>query len=188
MHRVARLIKPTCQPVQQQKTLLIPPLFFLLFSEYSVPLWFVKNRLTHTLVSIALTALCLMTLTACGTSTPPLSLAPTKQLVEKAIALQISQTQQKLTQQLQAASPNIEISQVKLKQLEPLFLDDLPTYHVWGTYNLTLKLPQQKLTQSNNSFDVYLQRQPQGKTWRLALPEDIGNGTQTRWHTYRIPS
>jgi hypothetical protein len=135
---------------------------------------------------MALTALCLMILTACGTSTPPLSLAPTKQLVEKAIALQISQTQHKLTQQLQAASPNIEISQVKLKQLEPLFLDDLPTYHIWGTYNLTLKLPQQKLTQPNSSFDVYLQRQPEGKTWRLALPTDIGNSTQPHWHTYQI--
>ncbi len=186
MPRIARLLKPTYQPVWQQKTQLIPPLFFLLFSEFSVPLWFVKTRLTHTLVSIALTALCLMTLTACGTSTPPLSLAPTKPLVEKAIALQIRQTQQQLTQRLQAAPPKIEISQVKLKQLQPLFLDNLPSYHVWGTYNLTLKLPQQTLRQQNNAFDVYLQRQPEGKTWRLALPEDIGNTTQPHWRTYQI--
>lgn len=144
------------------------------------------HRAARRIASVVLIVICLIALTACGASTPPLSLAPNKQLVEKAIALEVSQTQQQLTQRLHSIPPNVEISQVKLKQLEPLFIDNLATYHIWGTYTLTLKLPQQQLTQPNNSFDVYLQRQKEGKTWRLALPEGKSKGTQTSWRTYLI--
>ena len=134
-----------------------------------------RHRAAKLIVSIVLIA-CLLTLTACVTSTPPLSLAPNKQLVEKAIALQISQTQQRLTQRLQSVPPNVEITQLTLKHLEPLFLDNLATYHVWGTYSFKIKLPSQQIAQQQRPFDVYLQRQPQGKTWRLVVPQRIDNG------------
>ena len=100
--------------------------------------------------------------------------------------LQVSQRQQQLTQTLHTLPPQVEISQVKLKQLEPVFINDLATYHVWGTYTLTLQLPDQKLTQPYNSFDVYLQRQKEGKTWRLVLPDPINKGTPANWRTYLI--
>ncbi|MBW4647290.1 MAG: hypothetical protein KME06_01115 [Kastovskya adunca ATA6-11-RM4] len=125
-------------------------------------------------------------LTACGTSTPPLGLAPSKQLVQKAIALQLSQTQQRLTQQLQASPPKFEVPQVKLKQLEAIFVEDLPTYHVRGTYNLKFNLPAQQVTQENNTFDIYLQRQKEGKTWRLLRPEVTGKNTAQVWRSYLI--
>ncbi len=142
-------------------------------------------RAARLMVSVVLTAL-LITLTACGTSTPPLSVAPGKQLVQKAIAFQVRQTQQQLTQQLQSLAPKFEITQVRLKQLEPLFVDDLPTYHIQGTYNLKFKLSQQQVTQEN-PFDVYLQRQQEGKTWRLAIPSSPNPNTNRSWHTYLIP-
>ena len=138
------------------------------------------------MVSAILIAVFMMAMTACGTSTPSLGFAPSKQLVRKAIALQVSQTQQQLTRQLQASPPKFEIAQVNLKQLEPLFIDDLPTYRVSGTYNLKIQLPQQQVTQRKNFFDVYLQRQKQGQTWRLLVPQSIGNNSQTSWHTYLI--
>jgi hypothetical protein len=138
------------------------------------------------MVSLVLTAIFLIGLSACGTSTPSLGLAPSKQLVQKAIALQVSQTQQRLTQQLQSSPPKFEITQVRLKQLEPLFIGDLPTYHFRGTYNLKFDLPQQQLTQEKNAFDVYLQRQKEGKTWRLLLPQDVDKGAQASWRTYLI--
>jgi len=138
------------------------------------------------MVTVVLTAIFMLTLTACGTSTPTLGWAPSKQLVQKAIALQVSQTQHQLTQQLQSTPPKFEITQVVLKQLEPLFIDDLPAYHVRGTYNLKIELPQQQVTQQKNLFDVYLQRQKEGKTWRLALPQDIGKGASGGWRTYLI--
>ena len=128
----------------------------------------------------------MMALTACGTSTPSLGFAPSKQLVRKAIALQVSQTQQQLTRQLQASPPKFDIAQVNLKQLEPLFIDDLPTYRVSGTYNLKIQLPQQQVTQRKNFFNVYLQRQKQGQTWRLLVPQSLGNNSPTNWRTYLI--
>ena len=142
-------------------------------------------RALKLIISVILTA-CLLTLTACGTSTPPLSLVPNKQLVQKAIALQVSQTHQRLTQRLHSSPPKLEVTQVKLKQLEPLFLDNLATYHIWGTYNLKIKLPSQQVTQQQRPFDVYLQRQPQGKTWRIVVPESIENGYPVTWRTYLI--
>jgi hypothetical protein len=138
------------------------------------------------MVCVVLAAIFTIALTGCGTNTPSLGFAPSKQLVQKAIALQVSQTQQQLTQQLQSLPPKFEVTQVTLKQLEPLFVDNLPTYHFLGTYNLKIELPQQRVTQNNNSFDVYLQRQKEGKTWRLAVPKSIGKGTPTSWHTYLI--
>jgi hypothetical protein len=144
------------------------------------------HRAARLIASIALTAICLVVLTACGTGTPPLSLTPNKQVVEKAIALQVKQNQERLTQRLQSSPPNVEITQVTLKQLEPLFLDNLATYHIWGTYDLKIKLPSQQVTQQQRPFDVYLQRQPQGRTWRLVIPEGISNGSPVSWRTYLI--
>lgn len=134
------------------------------------------------IVSIVLIAL----LTACGNNAPTLGFAPNKQLVEKAIALQLSQTQQQLTQQLQSSAPKFEITQVKLKQLQPLFINNLPTYHFRGTYSLKFKLGKQQVTQQNNLFDVYLQRQNEGKTWRLAIPKHIRQGKSITWQSYLI--
>lgn len=138
------------------------------------------------MVSVVLAAIFLLPLTACGTSTPSLGLAPGKPLVQKAIALQVSQTQQHLTQQLQSSLLKFEITNVTLKQLEPLFIEGLPTYHVRGTYNLKMKLPQHQATQQQNPFDVYLQRQQEGKTWRLAIPQVTSNNTNPTWQTYLI--
>lgn len=144
------------------------------------------HRAVRLVRSVVITAIFLVALTACGSSTPPLGLAPNKQLVQKAIALQVSQTQQRLTQRLQSAPPKLEITQLTLKQLEPLFLDNLATFHIWGTYSLKIKLPSQQLTHQQRPFDVYLQRQPEGKTWRLLIPESISKGYPVSWHTYRI--
>ena len=144
------------------------------------------NRVPRLIVNLILIAIFTIALTACSPNTPSLGLAPSKPLVEKAIALQVRQTQQQLTQQLQSFPPKFDITQVRLKQLQPLFLGGLPTYRVRGYYNLTFKLQNQPVTQTKNNFDVFLQRQKEGKTWRLLIPEDISNTLPTRWRTYRI--
>jgi len=141
-------------------------------------------RITQLLISIILTIFWM--LSSCGTNTPTLGLAPTKQLVQKAIAFQVSQTQQQLTQQLQSPSSQFDITQVKLKQIEPFFIENLATYRVLGTYSLTIELPKQRVTQQKNLFDIYLQRQQEGKTWRLAVPQAIEHGKPSSWRTYLI--
>lgn len=142
-------------------------------------------RAIQLFISVILTAY-LLTLTACGTNTPPLSLVPNQSLVQKAIALQVSQSYQQLAQRLHSTPPTLKVTQVKLKQLEPLFLDSLATYHIWGTYTLNVKLPSQHITQQQRPFDVYLQRQTEGKTWRLVIPERMERGYPVSWDTYLI--
>lgn len=145
------------------------------------------NRAARWIFRVILIVIFTSTLTACGTSKPSLGLAPSKQLVQKAIALQVSQTQKQLTQQLQSSASNFEVTRVAMKQLEPLFLGGLPAYHILGNYSLKLQLPEQQATQQNNSFDVYLQRQKQGKTWRLVVPEGNDKNSKSTWRSYLIP-
>lgn len=143
-------------------------------------------RAARLIIRVVLVAMFIGLLTACGTNTPSLGQAPGKGLVRKAIALQVQQTQQNLTEQLRSVPANYEIVRVKLQQLEPIFLGGLPTYHFRGTYSLRFGLKEQQVTQEKNPFDVYLQRQPEGKTWRLVIPDR--KDSQTTWRTYLISS
>jgi hypothetical protein len=111
----------------------------------------------------------LMLLTACNGSVSPLS----SQLVERAIALQLS-------------PPKFDITHLEITQTEPLVIESLPSYHVQGTYELNLKLSQRR-TQQDNRFDLYIQPQKEGKTWRLALPQFTPNHPEVTWLTYLIP-
>ena len=106
------------------------------------------------------------------------SIEPNREIVENAIALQT----QLLQQQLQQISKPV-ISHVNITQTTTLSIDKLTGYRINGTYDL--KLPKQRLSQQKNPFDIYLQRQKEGKTWRLALPKVAKNGVFT-WLTYAI--
>ncbi|KJH70006.1 hypothetical protein [Aliterella atlantica] len=117
-------------------------------------------------------------LTACS----GVGVEPNRELVQKAIALQMQQTQQQLQQQVR----DLDIKHIKIAQKQPISIQDLPGYRVQGTYDLKIKLPKQQLTQPKNPFEVYLQRQKEGKTWRLALPQFSPNGVSS-WFTYLIP-
>ena len=138
------------------------------------------------MVRLVLTAILLGLLTACST----VGLEPSSQLVQRALALEFSQTQQQLSQQLypsgRSQSPNFEINRVVITQQEPLVIQNLSAYHVKGTYDLTLNLPQRRVNQQQNPFEVYLQRQKEGKTWRLALPQSTDKDANPVWRTYLI--
>ncbi|HEY9694581.1 MAG TPA: hypothetical protein V6D15_20465 [Oculatellaceae cyanobacterium] len=122
-------------------------------------------------------------LTACGLSEQ----VPRIQLVEKALALQLHLTQNQFTQQLHSSPLRFEITQLQITDTQPLRIQNLPSYHIQGTYNLIAKLPHQKITQQNNLFEVYLQRQKEGKTWRLARPQANMKDDSLIWLTYLIP-
>ena len=127
---------------------------------------------------LVLSMILLGLLTACGTS----RLEPNSQLVQRAIALKFEQTQQQ-----DVDFKGFEVNRVAITQQEPLVIQDLPAYYVRGTYNLTVKLPKRQVSQQQNPFEVYLQRQKEGKTWRLALPQSTGKDIASDWLTYSIP-
>lgn len=132
------------------------------------------------MVRLILTAIMLVLLTACG-----MGIEPSSKIVQRAIALQLEQTQQQLSQQLDLKVNSFEINRVTISQQQPLKIQDLPAYHIQGNYNVTLKLPRRRVTQQN-PFDIYLQRQKEGKTWRLAIPQSSGKQTSPNWRTYLI--
>ncbi|BAY30780.1 hypothetical protein NIES2107_26280 [Nostoc carneum NIES-2107] len=133
------------------------------------------------MLRLVLTAL-LVLLTACGT----IGLLPTNQLVQKAIALQLEQTQQQLTQKLDLDLKGFDIEKLAISEQKPLTIENLPAFRVRGTYDLIIKLPKRRLTQLQQPFEVYLQIQREGKTWRLLLPERVNKDTQPIWHSYLI--
>jgi hypothetical protein len=124
-------------------------------------------------------------LTACSTPTPPLEFAPDGEIIQKAIAFELNQTQQRLSEQLNASRPELEISQITVKKIEPVVVSNLAAYHLKGTYTLTLTLPRQQVRRSNNRFDLYLQRQIEGKTWRL-LQREVSSAKKEQWSSYLI--
>ncbi|PSB26397.1 hypothetical protein C7B82_19850 [Stenomitos frigidus ULC18] len=123
-------------------------------------------------------------LTACGL---PLG-GPSRHLVERAIELQLQQTQAALNQQLRLGvqPTDLTIKRVLIAEQTPITIEDLNAFRVRGTYNITTKLPTRQITEQQNPFQVYLQRQKEGKTWRLARLQVDENGEPT-WVTQRLP-
>ncbi len=119
-------------------------------------------------------------------------------IVKQAIALQLHLVQDQFNSSLQIAdSPRWEIKRIKVTQSvlcpvgKPL-LDDscpvrgtLPTFHIQGTYAVDIKLSRRKIQQQHSAFEVYLQRQIEGETWRLLHPQVTAAGT-TEWLSYQL--
>ncbi len=130
--------------------------------------------------------LCWLSLVACRSNVPPLEFAPDGAIVQQAIAFELDQTQTALSRNLNASPPDFKVSQINVKNIEAIVVNRLPTYHLTGTYHLKLMLPRQTVKQANNPFEVYLQRQQEGESWRL-LRRDIDPRTQKpHWTTYLI--
>ncbi|BAY18591.1 hypothetical protein NIES21_44390 [Anabaenopsis circularis NIES-21] len=134
------------------------------------------------MVRLFVTMILLVLLTACGT----VGLLPTSELVRKAIALGLEQTQQELSQKLDLDFQGLEIQQLKIAEEKPLTIQNLPAFRVKGKYDLIIKLPQRQLTQLQQPFELYLQIQQEGKTWRLLLPDKTSKDSQRVWRSYLI--
>lgn len=103
----------------------------------------------------------------CTSLKPPLELAPHRDIISKALSKQLSQTHLYLSSSLKSSSPPLEIREINVSQIEPYFLENLPTYHLKGTYQLNLQFSKKQVPQPLKKFDLYLQRQKEGKTWHL---------------------
>ncbi|MCM0590322.1 MAG: hypothetical protein ACSI46_25745 [Gloeotrichia echinulata DVL01] len=134
------------------------------------------------MIRLISTVILLLLLTACGT----IGLLPTSELVQKAIAVQLEQTQKQLNQKLDLDFGSFEIKKLTIIQEKPLTIQNLPAFRVQGNYDLIVKLPKRQLTQPQQPFDIYLQIQREGKTWRLLLPDRDNKDTQPTWRSYLI--
>lgn len=119
---------------------------------------------------LAAIALLVLVLNGCSGHNPKLSV----QLVQKALTLKLQTTQQQLGQQFYRNSSEfaeVSVRKVLINKQTLLAISGLPTYRVEGTYDVTLRLPQGKIARSDNPFKLYLQKQQEGKTWRLVYPQ-----------------
>jgi hypothetical protein len=109
-------------------------------------------------------------------------------LVEQAIALELGQVQQDLSQQLRldVQPGQIQIHQVRISVEQPIRIQQLPAYRITGTYDYRFKSATRQTTQRQIPFQVYLQRQQEGKTWRMArlITGDEGEAV---WVTQQLP-
>ena len=133
------------------------------------------------MVKLVLTMILLVLLTACSFGTP----SPNKNLVKKAIAFSLQETQQQLSQKLNLDFRELEINHLSIKQRKLMTVEHLPAFRMQGIYDLNLKLPKRSIEQPQKTFDIYLQLQREGKTWRLLLPPGSNEDTSI-WHSYLV--
>jgi hypothetical protein len=129
----------------------------------------VQNRGLRRGLRIIWMALLIGLLTACSGNGP----GPSSQIVQQAIVMEIETLQRTLMQQLNLDMPatfKIQVRHVQIQDQDSLSIETLPSIHLRGTYDVTIKLPTQTIEQHTNPFDLYLQRQIEGKSWRLAHP------------------
>ncbi|MDJ0701856.1 MAG: hypothetical protein QNJ46_01130 [Leptolyngbyaceae cyanobacterium MO_188.B28] len=139
------------------------------------------------MLRIALGILLAICLSACGL----VGGGPPKAVVESAIALQFSQTQQEISQLLTPKGnrkSTFTVSQVKVNRQTPMAIQNAPAYRVEGTFHLKLNLRTRRVSDQTTPFEVYLQPQPDGQTWRLARPLANQKDDESGWTTYPIES
>ncbi len=141
------------------------------------------SKIVKEIVQLIAIAWLFSLLSACNVTFSISGLEPNQELVKQAIALQLSQTQQQLSHYLELSQPQQwQIDQVVITLLEPLQIQHLSSFHVQGTYDLKLQLSGDEQVRRQNFFEIYLQRQSEGKTWRLARFQNHN------WITYLINS
>jgi hypothetical protein len=112
---------------------------------------------------------------------------PTRQLVRQALVMQVSQTQAELTRQLHLVrSPDWEITRISIREETPMRIQNLSSFLVRGTYELRIDLPAKGVVRRQYPFELYLQRQKENKTWRLARPLEQNRQGDSSWATYLI--
>lgn len=120
----------------------------------------------------------------CNDYQPPLEFAPKPMIIEKAIIFKLQRQYQYLSKQLQTQSPKIQVRKINIKKIEPTIINNLPTYHLEGTYKLNIKQKKGKNPTINNTFSLDLQRQSKGETWRILIKEKERN--PEKYSSYQI--
>jgi hypothetical protein len=132
--------------------------------------------------SVLILLILCMCLGSCMATAAPREFAPDGPVIQRAIAQKLQRHYQQLSQTISALPPVLEPKNIQVQSLDAFFLQSLPVYHLQGTYDLTLTFSSQRNeTRRRNTFDLYLQRQPEGKTWRSL--EQTSQG----WRSQQLP-
>lgn len=114
---------------------------------------------------------------------------PDQQLIGRAIARQMQLTSSNLQENLLMqgkVNQAFIIDRVQIENIENFDIIGGRSYHVRGAYHLQSDSPSQTKIRANHPFDLYIQRQIEGKTWRLLRPVFDQEGKQINWLSYLI--
>lgn len=126
------------------------------------------------LIYILIAILCV----SCSLEKPPLEFAPNPSIIEKALRFKLEYQQDSLSRQLRQKKPEFTLTQINVTKIEPIIKFNLPTYHLEGTYKIKLAKNNHKKRLINNTFNLDLQRQSTGKTWRILIKTKQKKSTQ----------
>ncbi|MEM1427088.1 MAG: hypothetical protein AAGF75_11120 [Cyanobacteria bacterium P01_H01_bin.130] len=80
----------------------------------------------------------------------------------------------------------VRVRHIRVQERLPLTVGDRPGFKISGTYDLDLDRDGWETHQRRSPFEIYLQRQPENKTWKLAHLNP-GDGDQPAvWELYRL--
>lgn len=125
--------------------------------------------------------ICILLLSACSSVPSPLQFGLDETVVRQALAFELTEKERFISQYLSISEPKLEINKIQIKSIKSIPIGNLSALKLEGDYNLTVKLPRQQATQKHNNFELYLQRQSEGKTWRLLKLDNQGT-----WLSYSI--
>ena len=137
----------------------------------------------HTIL-LQMCLLILILCAGCNNYQPPLEFAPKPIIIEKAIIFKLQRQYEYLSQQLQTKAPKIQVRKINIKKIKPTIINNLPTYHLEGTYKLNIKPKNGKNSTMNNTFSLDLQRQSKGETWRILIKMKERNSE--KYSSYQI--
>ncbi len=80
----------------------------------------------------------------------------------------------------------IRVTHIRVKERLPLTVGDRRGFKISGTYDLDLDREGWKTSQRRSPFEIYLQRQLEGKTWRLAHLNPGNQDHEAFWELYRL--
>lgn len=112
---------------------------------------------------------------------------PDRAVIRAGLTLQLQQTETQLSDQLRLATPIIRVRKLKIRDRQPLEIGGRPAFQVLGQADWQLQQSGQKQQIKAQPFELYLQRQPQARTWRLAIPQSSSQSERQEWSTYAIP-
>ncbi|MGI0483108.1 hypothetical protein ACN4EE_20285 [Geminocystis sp. CENA526] len=115
---------------------------------------------------------------SCSVEKPPLEFAPSPSIIEKALTFKLEYEQESLSRQLTQKKLNFTITEINITKIEPIILFNLPTYHLEGNYKIKLSKNTRQNTSVTNTFNLDLQRQSTGKTWRILLQSKEKNSVK----------
>lgn len=120
----------------------------------------------------------------CNSHQAPLEFAPNSTIIEKAIIFKLQRQHQYLSQHLDTKVPQLQVKKINITKIEPTIIYNLPTYHLEGTYKLNIKQNNAKNRTINNTFNLDLQRQSKGSTWRILIK--VKGKKSAKYSSYQI--